>query len=117
MLLRYAKNFQGRSIEETFEVIKAKFWEALKTNWCVAYFWRNQDAIIHCGVTEFLYLLFVLLSFRLLGQQIFVSLLTASRKVWTPAQIINFTYVPLNFRVLFASFVALGWNAYLAACS
>jgi hypothetical protein len=35
--------------------------------------------------------------------------------VWTPAQIINFKYVPLNFRVLFASAVALGWNAYLAA--
>ena len=39
------------------------------------------------------------------------------RRVWTPVQFINFSYVPLQFRVLFANVVALGWNAYLAARS
>jgi hypothetical protein len=29
-------------------------------------------------------------------------------------QFINFKYVPLQYRVLFASLVALGWNAYMA---
>jgi peroxisomal membrane protein 2 len=36
------------------------------------------------------------------------------RKVWTLTQYINLQYVPVQFRVLFANIVALGWNTYLA---
>ncbi|KAM6423333.1 peroxisomal membrane protein 2 [Liasis olivaceus] len=36
-------------------------------------------------------------------------------KVWTPVQVINFTYVPLQFQVLFGNLVALLWFAYLAS--
>ncbi|KAG2471168.1 peroxisomal membrane protein 2 [Polypterus senegalus] len=36
-------------------------------------------------------------------------------KVWTPFQFININYVPVQFRVLFANFVALFWYAYLAS--
>ncbi|XP_063171877.1 peroxisomal membrane protein 2 [Candoia aspera] len=36
-------------------------------------------------------------------------------KVWTPVQVINFTYVPLQFQVLFGNFIALLWFAYLAS--
>ncbi|XP_039213286.1 peroxisomal membrane protein 2 isoform X1 [Crotalus tigris] len=36
-------------------------------------------------------------------------------KVWTPVQVINFTYVPLQFQVLFGNLVAMLWFAYLAS--
>lgn len=36
-------------------------------------------------------------------------------RVWTPVQFINVNYVPLQFRVLFASLVALFWHTYLAS--
>ncbi|XP_026572889.1 peroxisomal membrane protein 2 [Pseudonaja textilis] len=36
-------------------------------------------------------------------------------KVWTPVQVINFTYVPLQFQVLFGNLVAILWFAYLAS--
>ncbi|XP_013914530.1 PREDICTED: peroxisomal membrane protein 2 [Thamnophis sirtalis] len=36
-------------------------------------------------------------------------------KVWTPVQVINFTYVPLQFQVLFGNLVAVLWFAYLAS--
>ncbi|KAJ8005671.1 hypothetical protein DPEC_G00120350 [Dallia pectoralis] len=36
-------------------------------------------------------------------------------KVWTPFQFFNIIYVPVQFRVLFANFVALFWYAYLAS--
>ncbi|XP_077015632.1 peroxisomal membrane protein 2 [Tamandua tetradactyla] len=36
-------------------------------------------------------------------------------QVWTPAQFLNLTYVPLQFRVLFANLVSLFWYAYLAS--
>ncbi|XP_005993375.1 peroxisomal membrane protein 2 [Latimeria chalumnae] len=36
-------------------------------------------------------------------------------KVWTPFQFININFVPVQFRVLFANFVALFWYAYLAS--
>lgn len=39
------------------------------------------------------------------------------RKVWTFTQYINLNYVPLKFRAVFASVVALGWNAYIAMLS
>ena len=34
--------------------------------------------------------------------------------IWIPAQLVNFALVPLQFRVLFANVVALGWNTYLS---
>uniref|UniRef100_A0A3P9KZY5 Peroxisomal membrane protein 2 n=1 Tax=Oryzias latipes TaxID=8090 RepID=A0A3P9KZY5_ORYLA len=36
-------------------------------------------------------------------------------KVWTPFQFININFVPVQFRVLFANFIALFWYAYLAS--
>lgn len=35
-------------------------------------------------------------------------------RVWTPAQLINFAYVPLQYRVLFGNLVALWWNVHLS---
>ncbi|TRZ00857.1 hypothetical protein DNTS_013405, partial [Danionella cerebrum] len=36
-------------------------------------------------------------------------------KVWTPFQFINISFIPVQFRVLFANVVALFWYAYLAS--
>ncbi|XP_053558188.1 peroxisomal membrane protein 2 [Bombina bombina] len=36
-------------------------------------------------------------------------------KVWTPFQFINVTYIPVQFRVLFANVVAFFWYTYLAS--
>ena len=38
-------------------------------------------------------------------------------QVWTAAQAVNFTYVPVKFRPLFGSCVALWWNIYLSLSS
>eukprot|EP01034_Spumella_vulgaris_P023565 gene23565-29793_t len=38
-------------------------------------------------------------------------------KVWTVAQTVNFTVVPLDYRVLFGNVVALWWNTYLSVTS
>merc|ERR1719273_1856548 len=35
-------------------------------------------------------------------------------QLWIPAQVLNFWIVPVQFRVLFANFVALIWNTYLS---
>ncbi|GFR81184.1 protein Mpv17 [Elysia marginata] len=35
-------------------------------------------------------------------------------KIWPMAQLINFYFLPLQHRVLFVNFIALGWNTYLA---
>lgn len=40
--------------------------------------------------------------------------LLAHWKIWTLPQIINVNFVPVQFRVLFANFVAFFWNIYLA---
>lgn len=34
--------------------------------------------------------------------------------VWPAVQVINFTYVPLIHRVLFANIISIGWNCYLS---
>eukprot|EP00052_Salpingoeca_macrocollata_P034049 m.10363 g.10363 ORF g.10363 m.10363 type:complete len:201 (+) comp5881_c0_seq2:106-708(+) len=52
-------------------------------------------------------------AFRLLRQRYWPAL-KDNWRVWTVTQFINLKYVPLNYRVLFANIVALGWNAYLA---
>ncbi len=38
-------------------------------------------------------------------------------KIWTPAQVVNFTVVPVDYRVLFGNMVALWWNIYLSLVS
>lgn len=43
------------------------------------------------------------------------SSLKMNWKVWTPFQFINISYIPVQFRVLFANLVALFWYAYLAS--
>ena len=35
-------------------------------------------------------------------------------KLWTPAQIINFVFVPAQFQVLFANFTGVIWNCYIS---
>ena len=35
-------------------------------------------------------------------------------KIWIPAQVLNFGFVPLQYQVLFANVVALVWNTYLS---
>ncbi|XP_025089435.1 protein Mpv17-like isoform X2 [Pomacea canaliculata] len=44
----------------------------------------------------------------------FVPLMINNYKIWPAAQIINFYFMPLQHRVLFVNFVALGWNTFLA---
>uniref|UniRef100_A0A023GFJ3 Mitochondrial inner membrane protein Mpv17 n=1 Tax=Amblyomma triste TaxID=251400 RepID=A0A023GFJ3_AMBTT len=44
----------------------------------------------------------------------FLPILKANYALWPAAQLINFRFVPLNYRVPFASCVALVWNTYLA---
>ena len=38
-------------------------------------------------------------------------------KIWIPAQIINFRFIPLHLQVLYVNFVALIWNTYLSYIS
>jgi protein Mpv17 len=38
----------------------------------------------------------------------------ANFALWIPAQIVNFSLVPLNYQVLFGNVVALLWNVYLS---
>eukprot|EP00128_Syssomonas_multiformis_P014424 Colp12_sorted_trinity150504_noHs@29 len=44
----------------------------------------------------------------------YIPTLIMNWKVWTPAQIVNLSVVPLQYRVFFANMVALVWNAYLS---
>lgn len=34
--------------------------------------------------------------------------------VWPAVQTVNFTFLPLQYRVLFANVVSIGWNSYLS---
>ncbi|ESO96612.1 hypothetical protein LOTGIDRAFT_143853 [Lottia gigantea] len=47
-------------------------------------------------------------------KQLFVPILISNYKIWPAAQLVNFYFMPLQHRVLFVNFVALGWNTYLA---
>ena len=38
----------------------------------------------------------------------------AGTAVWVPANLINFSFVPLQHRVLFVNCVGLGWQAYMS---
>ncbi|XP_077529461.1 mitochondrial inner membrane protein Mpv17-like [Haemaphysalis longicornis] len=44
----------------------------------------------------------------------YVPILKANYVLWPAVQIINFTFVPLSYRLPFGSCVALVWNTYLA---
>jgi hypothetical protein len=55
-------------------------------------------------------------SVQTVKRQYAVALFT-NWKVWTVAQTINFTVVPLDYRVLFGNVVALWWNTYLSVTS
>ena len=40
--------------------------------------------------------------------------LKANWMVWPFVQMVNFTFLPLQHRVLFANVVSIGWNSYLS---
>jgi hypothetical protein len=42
------------------------------------------------------------------------SVIEANWALWIPAQLINFSMIPLNYQVLFGNVVALVWNIYLS---
>ena len=42
------------------------------------------------------------------------SVMEANWALWIPAQLVNFSIVPLNYQVLFGNVVALVWNVYLS---
>lgn len=44
----------------------------------------------------------------------FPSTLLANWKLWPAAQLINFTVVPIDYRVFFINIVAIFWNTYLS---
>ncbi|XP_076456859.1 mitochondrial inner membrane protein Mpv17-like [Babylonia areolata] len=44
----------------------------------------------------------------------YFTILINNYKIWPAAQAINFFFMPLQHRVLFVNFVALGWNTFLA---
>lgn len=45
----------------------------------------------------------------------FGDVFTTALKIWTPAQVVNFRYVPVAYRVLYGNLVAVSWNVYLAS--
>lgn len=44
----------------------------------------------------------------------FSTMLVANWSVWIPAQLMNFYFIPLNYRVVFIQVVALFWNMYVS---
>ena len=44
----------------------------------------------------------------------YVNALTANYMLWPAAQMVNFSVVPLEHRVLFVNLVSIGWNSYLS---
>lgn len=50
---------------------------------------------------------------KMLQEQV-PSALVANWSLWTPAQVINFRFVPGKYQVLFSNFVGLVWNTYLS---
>lgn len=47
-------------------------------------------------------------------KQEYFNVLFSCYKLWPAAQLINFYFVPLVFRVNFTNIISLGWNTYLA---
>lgn len=46
--------------------------------------------------------------------QNYMNALIADCKVWPIAQLFNFYFVPLQYRVGFSGVVSIGWNCYLS---
>lgn len=46
--------------------------------------------------------------------QAFVPTLINNYKLWPAVQLLNFHFIPLNYRTLVVNCVALGWNTYLS---
>ncbi|KAI9279582.1 hypothetical protein BY458DRAFT_30679 [Sporodiniella umbellata] len=44
----------------------------------------------------------------------YTTALIGNYKIWPAVQLINFYFVPLNYRLMVTNVVALGWNAYLS---
>lgn len=44
----------------------------------------------------------------------YYDVITTNWKIWPAAQIINFTFVPLQHRILVVNIVSIGWNCYMA---
>ena len=44
----------------------------------------------------------------------YYEVLKANWKVWPAVQCLNFSIVPLEYRLLFVNVISLGWNAYLS---
>ena len=42
------------------------------------------------------------------------SIVSNQYKLWPLAQLINFYFIPLNYRLLYVNIVAFFWNIYLA---
>jgi protein Mpv17 len=45
------------------------------------------------------------------------EVLKANWKIWPAVQCLNFSIVPLQYRLLFVNIVSLGWNAYLSVAA
>ncbi|KAH8396500.1 hypothetical protein KR222_011597 [Zaprionus bogoriensis] len=44
----------------------------------------------------------------------YISIMKANYMLWPMAQMVNFSYVPVQYQVLYAQFIALIWNCYLS---
>lgn len=44
----------------------------------------------------------------------YLEVLKTNYKIWPAVQAVNFTFVPVHFRVVTVNCVAVGWNTYLA---
>lgn len=50
-------------------------------------------------------------------QDVALDTIQANWTLWIPAQVINFSFVPLNYQVLYSNIVALLWNVYISYVS
>lgn len=48
-------------------------------------------------------------------QEKWIKINTGGLLVWPAANIINFRYIPSQYRILYVNMIGLGWNTYLSA--